>query len=304
MAGCVLQFPVLVPHLAHVRTRFDESRRTMWTYMAPQGRQCFHEEMLDDILRCYGSIAQHNHRYMVESGECPIRYAVVASAHPEVYSYGGDILRFRQLIADRNREGLLRYALKCIEIVHMLSVNCDLPMTTISLVQGEALGGGFEAALCSSFLVAEKRARFALPEILFNLFPGMGAYHFLSRRLKMRQVEEIVTSGNVYTATELYEMGVVDVLAEDGGGERAVHDFIREHSRRGNARRSIGRVREEVFPVTKESLVRTVGLWVETALRLEPADLKIIDRLVKAQAAKTVPAKPEDESRSAASDLP
>ncbi len=296
MAGCVLQFPMLVPQLTHVHTRFDESRKTMWTYMAPQGRQCFHEEMLGDILKCYGSIEQHNRRYLNDGAECPIRYAVIASAHPSVYSYGGDIARFRQLIAEKNRAGLLKYALKCIDIVHMLSVGCDLPMTTVSLVQGEALGGGFEAALCASFLVAEKKARFALPEILFNLFPGMGAYHFLARRLKMRQVEEIVTSGNVYTATELYEMGVVDVLAEDGEGERAVANFIRDHARRGNARRAIGLVREDVFPVTKAALVKTTELWVETALRLEASDLKIIDRLVKAQVARIEPARPEAEA--------
>jgi DSF synthase len=295
MAGCVLQFPLIVPQLDHVRTRFDESRGTMWTYMAPQGRQCFNREMLDDILKCYGSIEQHNRRYLREGADCPIRYAVIASSHPTVYSYGGDIARFRQLIADRNRDGLRAYALKCIDIVHMLSVGCDLPMTTVSLVQGEALGGGFEAALCASFMVAEKRARFALPEILFNLFPGMGAYHFLARRLKLRQVEEIVTSGNVYTATELYEMGVVDVLAEDGAGERAVVDFIRDHARRGNARRAIGQVRQQVFPVEKETLVRTAELWVETALGLDAADLRIVDRLVKAQSARVEPARPEVE---------
>jgi DSF synthase len=292
MAGRVLQFPLLVPRLAHVRTRFDESRRTVWTSMAPQGRQCFHEEMLDEILKCYGSIEQHNRRWLREGGECPIRYAVIASSHPDVFSYGGDIARFRGLIAARDSAGLLRYALKCIDIVHMLSAGCDPPMTTVALVQGEALGGGFEAALCTSYLVAEKRARFALPEILFNLFPGMGAYHFLARRLRMRQVEEIVAGGNVYTAAELYEMGVVDVLAEDGEGERAVVDFIREHARRGNARRAIGQVRQSVFPVEKEALVRTAELWVETALGLGAADLKMIDRLVKAQSAKAVEPRP------------
>jgi DSF synthase len=286
MAGCVLQFPVLIPNLGQVRTRFDESRKTMWTIMSPQGRQCFNESLLDDLVRCYGAISQHNRRYLSETGECPIRYAVVSSSSPSVFSYGGDIAHFRHMIVERDRAGLRRYAMKCIDLVHAVSVNCDLPMTTVSLVRGEALGGGFEAALSASFLVAERQSRFALPEILFNLFPGMGAYHFLSRRLRMKQVEEIITSGAVYTATELYELGVVDVLAEEGRGERAVEDFVREHARRSNARQAIGRVRQDVFPVSKESLVRTGELWVETALGLGAADLKIIDRLVKAQVAR------------------
>ena len=50
-------------------------------------------------------------------------------------------------------------------------------------MQGECLGGGFEAALSSDVIVAEKSARFGFPEILFNLFPGMGAYSFLERKI-------------------------------------------------------------------------------------------------------------------------
>jgi DSF synthase len=45
-------------------------------------------------------------------------------------------------------------------------------MTTISLVQGDALGGGFEAALTSDVIIAEESAQMGLPEILFNLFPA------------------------------------------------------------------------------------------------------------------------------------
>ena len=56
----------------------------------------------------------------------------------------------------------------------------NLPFTTISLVQGDALGGGFEAALCGDIIIAEKQARFGFPEVLFNLFPGMGAYNSCS----------------------------------------------------------------------------------------------------------------------------
>jgi DSF synthase len=45
---------------------------------------------------------------------------------------------------------------------------------TASLVQGRALGSGFECALASDVIVAETGARMGFPEVLFNLFPGMG----------------------------------------------------------------------------------------------------------------------------------
>ena len=47
------------------------------------------------------------------------------------------------------------------------------PLITIALVQGDALGGGFECALSFDVLIAERSAKMGLPEVLFNLFPGM-----------------------------------------------------------------------------------------------------------------------------------
>ena len=100
-------------------------------------------------------------------------------------------------------------------------------------MQGDALGGGFECALSSSVLIAEEDARMGFPEILFNLFPGMGAYSFLSRKVGRRITEELITSGAIYTARELYDLGVVDVITPTGTGEAAVESFVRKHARAG-----------------------------------------------------------------------
>ena len=55
----------------------------------------------------------------------------------------------------RDRDELLRYGRACIDVLYRNYVGHDLPLTTISLVQGECLGGGFEAALSSDVIVAE-----------------------------------------------------------------------------------------------------------------------------------------------------
>jgi DSF synthase len=254
--------------------------------MNPDGRPCFSESMLEESRLCYRNIEQYGRMHIAKTGSCPILYTVLASRHPTVFSYGGDIFLFRKMIRERDREGLRRYAQLCIENVYIQSANYHLPMTTISLVQGEALGGGFEGALCCSVMIAEKRARFGLPEILFNLFPGMGAYQFLARRVGMKGAEDIMTSGTVYTAAEMHEMGIVDVLAEDGAGEKAVYDFLRIHSKRWRARQGIDKVRQDVFRVTKESLERTADVWVETALGLGDSDLRMMERLARAQVVK------------------
>ncbi|MHB1012588.1 MAG: crotonase/enoyl-CoA hydratase family protein [Desulfobacteria bacterium] len=287
MTPNVLQFPPVFGSLGQLRVRFDDSRKVLWTIMNPRGRACFNEDLLGDLRKCYWNVEEYNRKHFQEKGNCPILYTVLCSNHPTVYSYGGDIHLFKNLILKKDGKGLRDYAQLCLDTVYRLSVNCNLPMTTISLVQGEALGGGFEGALCCSYIVAERRSRFGLPEILFNLFPGMGAYHFLARRLVLKKVEELMTSGTIYSAEDLYELGVVDVLAEDGGGEKAVYDFVRDHSRRIKARHGIDAVRQDYSRVTKADLERTADIWVDTALKLDPSDIKIMERLVRAQTTKS-----------------
>ena len=60
---------------------------------------------------------------------------------------------------------------------------------TIALVQGDALGGGMELALSCHTIVAEEGVGMGLPEVLFGLFPGMGAYSFLCKRVSPQLAE-------------------------------------------------------------------------------------------------------------------
>ncbi|GBL47504.1 RpfF protein [Sulfuriferula multivorans] len=145
------------------------------------------------------------------------------------------------------------------------------------------MGGGFESALSAHVMIAEKSALMGLPEVLFNLFPGMGAFSFLSRKIGMQAADTMVRSGKVYTATELYGMGVVDVLAEDGQGEKALYDWIRKNHRSLNSFQAIQRAKQRVNPLTVEELYEITEIWVDAALRLSERDLKIMERLVRAQ---------------------
>src|SRR5207249_9331698 len=124
-----------------------------------------------------------------------------------------------------------------------------------------------------SVLIVEESSRLGFPEILFNLFPGMGAFSFLSRKIGRRAAEEMITSGTIYCARQLYDSGVVDVLTPDGTGEAAVHSFIRKHSRNLTGRQGFERARNEVSPITEQELLRVVEIWADTALKLQERDL-------------------------------
>ena len=273
--------PVQLPDLnrfKNLAVEFEQRNGTYWCHMQPHGRPSFTPGLLADLADMQQSL-----KAMFSGGAMPVRYYVLASHLPGIFNLGGDLTVLAEKIRQQDRAGLTRYARSCIDVLHTNSVGFDLPVVTIALVQGDALGGGFEAALSCDVIIAEKGARFGLPEVLFNLFPGMGAYSFLSRRLGAAKAEKMILSGRIYSAEELFEMDIVQVLAEPGGGEAAARDYIERNGRRQNAQAGVFQAGRRVHPLSFDELLDIAEIWVETALRLQETDLRKMLRLTAAQ---------------------
>jgi DSF synthase len=262
--------------------RYDVNQEAIWCYFKPSKRPCFSPQQLQDCKAVQKSIADYFQAGISEQ-KYPIHYVVLASQTPGVFNFGGDLDLFTQLIKERDRDQLLAYAVDCIDVCYMNAMAYNLPLTTITLVQGSALGGGFESALSGNVLIAEEQAQMGVPEIRFNLFPGMGAFSFIARKAGMKIAERMLSEGNIYGAPELHEMGIVDVLAESGRGYEAVGKFIKKHKHASNGLLAIQQVKRLYNPVTYDELHHITKIWVETALRLKDKDLRVMERLVKAQ---------------------
>lgn len=265
-----------------VDVAYDAKEKIVWQFMKFRRRPSVTLELLSEIKKILGMIE----RAFDEPGAAanpPVHYVILASKLPGVFNMGGDLPLFVELIRNGDSEGLRHYAHACVDVQYRRKTKLGLPIQTISLVQGDALGGGFEAALADDMIVAEESTKFALPEILFNLFPGMGAYSFLQRRLDAVTAERLMLSGKVYSAPELYEMGVVDELAEDGKGVEAIYKLIAERARSYATRGAVFRSREVINPVTREELIEITDLWVDAALTLSSSDLRKMERLAAAQ---------------------
>jgi len=268
--------------LPYIDVNLDFEQKIYWAAMRPSQHPMITMELLRDMM-----CVQESVRAIMEEGNREQRqhleYFVAASQTPGVYNFGGNLAYFADCIQRRNHGGLREYAYACIDVVYGNSMAFHTPLITIALVQGDALGGGFECALSFDVLIAEKSAKMGLPEVLFNLFPGMGAYSFLSRKIGNAAAEKLIMSGKVYTAEELHHLGVVDVLAEEGQGENAVRDYIARNRRKHNAHRAIYRSKRRVNPVTYEELRDIVDIWLEAAMSLGEQDLRKMMRLVAAQ---------------------
>jgi DSF synthase len=267
--------------LSEFDLQYDAREKLLWCYFDFTGRPCFTPSVLEQSQRIQSLVRALTVEAPVE--DRPVRYLVLASRRPEIWNLGGDLELFAELIRGKDRSGLERYARACCEVGYNNATLFDLPIISIALVQGEALGGGFEAALSSNVIIAERGARFGLPEILFNLFPGMGALTFLARRVGMGLAERMVLSGEIYTAEQLHQVGAIDGLAADGGGIDAVYAHIGRGGKRYHAHAALRQSRQIVQPVTFAEMMKIADLWVDAALKLADADLRKMLRLAAAQ---------------------
>lgn len=274
-------FPDSPSTYRHLSTRFEPQYGAFWLFLEPKPLPCVSLELIEELRRFHDEMARTFEAH--EQWNQPIRYFIAASKSPGVFNLGGDLSLFARCVAEKDAETLRKYARGCIETLYPYIIGYDFPVTTISLVQGDALGGGFEIALAGNVIVAERGAKMGFPEVLFNLIPGMGAYNLLSRRIGMQRTERMLLNGKLYRAEELHDEGVVDLLAEDGRGENAVYEYIVRNEEKRNAREAIHRVRRRLFPVRIEELLDVADIWVDTAMQAGPREIRLMERLARSQ---------------------
>jgi len=254
--------------------------RVLWCHMNTQEPPHFTPALLRELIGL--GFALRRSIETPRSPEMAPRYFVLGSRTPGMFNLGGDLALFVAAIRAGDRDRLRAYAYDCVECTH-LSIGAGLPLTSIALVQGDALGGGFEAALSFDVVIAERSAKLGLPEILFNLFPGMGAYSLLSRRMDAVRAERMILSGRLYGAEELNAMGLVDIVAEDGCGAIAAQDYIAASRRSYVTRQTLFGIRKTLNPISLQELRDITDRWVDAAFSLCEQDLRRMEQLTAAQ---------------------
>ena len=272
---------------SHIDVEFDRKKaNTLWVTMKQNGAQPGHNFSLPLLheLRDVGRRLQAGPSKWRQDGLLePVKYAVLRSGHPDYFSLGGDLRLFRACIQRRDRDALLGYSRLCVDMMVERCACSNADMSTISLVQGRAMGGGFEAALAADYLVAEEHSTFGFPEIMFGLFPCTGAMSLLTRRMPVHQAQRLMTSAKVYSAYELHAMGLVDEVCARGEGVATVERYIERHANRRAARLSVRRAVERSCPLDVGELHQVVEDWVELALKLAPEELRVMDMLIGMQ---------------------
>ena len=109
----------------------------------------------------------------------------------------------------------------------------DLPMPTIAAIEGDALGGGLELALCCDLRIASERAKLGMPEVRLAVLPGSGGTQRLPRVVGPARAKELILTGRIITATEAERIGLVNQVVPPGEARSAADAVAAEIAERG-----------------------------------------------------------------------
>jgi enoyl-CoA hydratase/carnithine racemase len=150
-----------------------------------------------------------------------ISVVIISSAVHRAFCVGADLKERRGVANDDLRQQRQVFQ-------ETFDVLRGLPVPMIAAVEGFALGGGFELALCCDLIVASETASFGLPEVGLGLIPGEGGTQLLPRRIGLNRSADLLLTGRRVAAEEALSMGFVDRLVPEGQARSTARELAKE----------------------------------------------------------------------------
>jgi enoyl-CoA hydratase len=137
-----------------------------------------------------------------------IKSAIITGAGTKAFVAGADISEFLQLDSTQGEELARRGQQMVFDKIE------NSPKPIVAAVNGFALGGGCELALACHFIYASENARFGQPEVNLGLIPGYGGTQRLTQLVGRNLAMELLMSGNMISAKEAMDYGIVNKVVE------------------------------------------------------------------------------------------
>ncbi len=257
----------------NLRIKIDNEFKILWVGIDLQDKLCYSMNFLDNLTHVKELIV-----YFIKKEN--IKYVVAYSLNKGVWNLGGDLEYFVTCIKSKNKNSLKDYAYKCIDLVYNYNSNYDMDVFSTCVVQGNAFGGGFESALSGNFIIAEESAKFSFPEVIFGTFPGMGAYSFLTKKVGFNKATEIINSNKTYSARDIFDLGIINEVCEDGFGIEKMSTLIKS----GELEKYVSNPFMNICNrVSKQELIDVVNVWIEKAFTLTDDNLNRMLKLASFQ---------------------
>lgn len=150
-----------------------------------------------------------------------VSVVIISSAVARAFCVGADLKERRGV----NNAELLRQRQVFEEGFRALRA---IPVPMIAAVEGFALGGGCELALCCDLIVASASATFGLPEVGLGLIPGEGGTQLLPRRIGLNKAADLVLTGRRVGAEEALQLGLADRLVPEGAARTSALELAQQ----------------------------------------------------------------------------
>lgn len=167
------------------------------TFNRPEKMNALSTALLNRLEALFGEIAADD----------SVRVVILTGAGDKAFIAGADISEYN----DQTFDQFIEYQFYGRRLFSRLD---EFPKPTIGAINGYALGGGFEIALCCDILIASTNARFGLPEGLLGLSPGGGGTQRLTRALGRYVAADVLLSARRLSAERAYALGLVAEVAE------------------------------------------------------------------------------------------
>ena len=171
-----------------------------------------------------------------------VRVVVVKAAKSPAFCAGADIGDLHNISAETAAERATYRR----EVLQQFS---ELPIPSVAIIDGYALGGGVEFAIACTFRLATVRSQFSFPEIQLGYLPGAGGTQRLPRLIGQTRTLDLMLSGRLVGAEEALRIGLIDRLIEDPAED--ARQFVTKLAARSSSavRAIIAAVRRSELPI-------------------------------------------------------
>jgi len=188
------------------------------TFNRPKALNALNAELIAEFSQALDSVADNE----------DIRVLILTGAGEKSFVAGADITE----LAKFNPLQAKQFSRQGHQAIDKLQA---LPIPIIAAVNGFALGGGSEIALACDFIYASQDAKFGLPEITLGIIPGFGGTQRLPRLIGKNRAKELIFTGQMITAQDAMQMGMVNQVHAANELMQAVQKTAKQIAVKGRA---------------------------------------------------------------------
>jgi enoyl-CoA hydratase len=163
------------------------------TINRPQAMNALNDLAYAELLQLFQEIEK----------DSQVRVVIITGSGEKAFVAGTDITNMARLSADEAR--IFSSTLK-----RTYDMIWNLPKPVIAAVNGYALGGGAELAMCADIIIASENAKFGQPEINVGIIPGSGGTQRLTRLIGINRAKELIYTGGMIDAKTAFSMGMLN----------------------------------------------------------------------------------------------